>query len=168
MASKIKSASGQPLVIAARGDCTSRRAIALNPDSFDGQPIFRQSQKSTFGQFLDSLSGLELTEEFLHSITNVSEMPRTLSSYYMGQTNREALNVADADLLMLDSYADMNFSLWRSREGGPRFWIHPKFLKNRDEFIQTHEELGRASLQQSVDGEYVCCPCEGRYAKHTV
>ena len=151
MASKIKSASGQPLVIAARGDCTSRRAIALNPDSFDGQPIFRQSQKSTFGQFLDSLAGLELTEEFLHSITNVSEMPRTLSSYYMGQANREALNVADADLLMLDSYADMNFSLWRSREGGPRFWIHPKFLKNRDEFIQTHEELGRASLQQSVD-----------------
>jgi len=96
------------------------------------------------------MDGLVLTEEFLHSVSHVDQMPRTLNSYYIGQANREALNVKDADLLMLDSYADMNFSLWRSRQGGPRFWIHPKYLINREEFLKEHEELGRASLQRSV------------------
>ncbi|NDH65977.1 MAG: hypothetical protein EBY26_06365, partial [Microbacteriaceae bacterium] len=149
MAHKFKSVEN-PLVIVTRGDCTSRRAIALNPELFDQQPVFRQSQKSTFGQFLDSLAGLSISEEFLNSISDVAEMPRTLASYYLGQANRDALNCQDADLLMLDSYADMNFSLWRSKLGGPRFWIHPKFLKDRAAFVASYEELGRATLEQSV------------------
>jgi hypothetical protein len=149
VAFKFKSAE-HPLVIVARGDCTSRRAIALNPDLFDQAPVLRQSQKSTFGQFLDTVAGLNLTEEFLTSISNVTEMPLTLASYYLGQANREALDCADANLLMLDSYADMNFSLWRSKQGGPRFWIHPKFLKDRAAFISDYEELGRPTLDQSV------------------
>ena len=150
MPGKLKSQSNAPLVIVARGDCTSRRAIALNPDYFETPPIFRQSQKSTFGQFLDSLAGMHLTEDFLRSISNVEEMPKTLASYYVGQANREALETSDADLCMLDSYADMNFSLWRARSGGPRFWIHPKYLADRETFLRDFEELGRATLDQSV------------------
>ncbi len=150
MTTKIKGNGAGALTIVARGDCTSRRAIALNPEVFEQQPVFRQSQKSTFGQFLDSLDGLSLSEEFLNSISNVVDMPRTLASYYLGQANREALECQDADLLMLDSYADMNFSLWRSKQGGPRFWIHPKFLKDRTAFLADYEELGRPTLEQSV------------------
>ena len=149
MAYKFKSGE-HPLVIVARGDCTSRRAIALNPDLFDHTPLLRQSQKSTFGQFLDAIGGLNLTEDFLTSISNVTEMPQTLASYYLGQANRDALNCQDADLLMLDSYADMNFSLWRSKQGGPRFWVHPKYLLNAAAFASDYEELGRATLEQSV------------------
>ena len=148
MTTKIKGAGA--LTIVARGDCTSRRAIALNPEVFEQQPVLRQSQKSTFGQFLDSLDGLSLSEDFLNSISNVVDMPRTLASYYLGQANREALDCQDADLLMLDSYADMNFSLWRSKQGGSRFWIHPKFLKDRTAFLADYEELGRPTLEQSV------------------
>ncbi len=148
MSTKIKGAGA--LTIVARGDCTSRRAIALNPEVFDAQPIFRQSQKSTFGQFLDAFEGLYLTEDFLTSISTVADMPRTLASYYLGQANRDALECSDADLLMLDSYADMNFSLWRSKHGGPRFWIHPKFLKDRMAFLADYEELGRPTLEESV------------------
>jgi hypothetical protein len=124
--------------------------LALNADLFDRPPTLRQSQKSTFAQLLDTLNGLSLTEDFLNSISEVADMPRTLASYYLGQANRDVLTCADADLLMLDSYADMNFSMWRNRAGGPRFWIHPKHLKDRDSFLQQHEELGRATLAESV------------------
>jgi hypothetical protein len=151
MLQKLTTGFDRPLVIVARGDCTSRRALALNADVFDKAPAFRQSQKSTFAQLLDTLNGLSLSEEFLNSISEVSDMPRTLASYYLGQANRDVLNCADADLLMLDSYADMNFSLWRNRAGGPRFWIHPKHLKDRESFLQQHEELGRATLAESVE-----------------
>ena len=150
MLNKLTAGADHPLVIVARGDCTSRRAIALNQDLFDRPPILRQSQKSTFAQLLDSMNGLNLTEEFLHSISDVESMPRTLASYYIGQANREVLSCADADLLMLDSYADMNFSLWQNKTGGPRFWIHPKHLIDRTAFLQEHVELGRASLEDAV------------------
>jgi hypothetical protein len=150
MLQKLTSGADRPLVIVARGDCTSRRALALNADLFDRPPTLRQSQKSTFAQLLDTLNGLTLTEDFLNSISEVADMPRTLASYYLGQANRDVLTCADADLLMLDSYADMNFSMWRNRAGGPRFWIHPKHLKDRDSFLQQHEELGRATLAESV------------------
>ena len=150
MLQKLTSGADRPLVIVARGDCTSRRALALNADLFDRPPTLRQSQKSTFAQLLDTLNGLSLTEDFLNSISEVADMPRTLASYYLGQANRDVLTCADADLLMLDSYADMNFSMWRNRAGGPRFWIHPKHLKDRDSFLQQHEELGRATLAESV------------------
>ncbi|MEN9956936.1 MAG: hypothetical protein RIR46_544 [Actinomycetota bacterium] len=150
MLQKLTSGVDGPLVIVARGDCTSRRALALNADLFDRAPALRQSQKSTFAQLLDTLNGLSLTEDFLNSISEVADMPRTLASYYLGQANRDVLNCADADLLMLDSYADMNFSLWRNRAGGPRFWIHPKHLKDRESFLVKHEELGRATLADAV------------------
>ena len=150
MLHKLTAGADHPLVIVARGDCTSRRAIALNQDLFDRAPTLRQSQKSTFAQLLDSLNGQVLSEEFLHSISDVESMPRTLASYYIGQANREVLNCADADLLILDSYADMNFSLWQSKAGGPRFWIHPKHLIDRTAFLEEHVELGRASLDEAV------------------
>ena len=150
MLQKLTSGVDRPLVIVARGDCTSRRALALNADLFDKAPVLRQSQKSTFAQLLDTLNGYSLTEEFLNSISEVADMPRTLASYYLGQANRDVLNCADADLLMLDSYADMNFSVWRNRAGGPRFWIHPKHLKDRASFLEQHEELGRSTLAESV------------------
>jgi hypothetical protein len=150
MLQKLTSGADRRLVIVARGDCTSRRAIALNRDLFDRPPTLRQSQKSTFAQLLDSLNGLNLTEEFLHSISDVESMPRALGSYYIGQANREVLSCADADLLLLDSYADMNFSLWQNKTGGPRFWIHPKHLIDRAAFLEEHVELGRASLDEAV------------------
>lgn len=150
MASKISVSNGQRLTIVARGDCTSRRAVALNPALFDQTPLLRQSQKSTFAQLLDSLNGVNLSEEFLREISDVDSMPQTLASYYIGQANRDVLQVADADLLMLDSYADMNFSLWQNRRGGARFWIHPKFLRDRAQFTAEHIELGRATIEESV------------------
>ena len=100
--------------------------------------------------FLDALEGRSVAKEFLASISDVSAMPTTLQHYYIGQADREVVHEAGADLLMLDSYADMNFELWED-EAGAKFWIHPAHLKDRDDFIRRHRKLGRRSLEQSVN-----------------
>lgn len=147
----IRTADGQPLKILARGDCTSRRSVALNQDLFDKAPVFLQNEKSTFIQFLDAISGVTVTPEFLRDLSDVDSMPRVLRSFYLGQAGRSILTERDADLLMLDSYADMNFQLWENRDDGFKLWIHPKFVYDLEKFKETHRNLGRRSLQQSVD-----------------
>lgn len=147
----IRTADGQALKILARGDCTSRRSIALNQDLFERPPLFLQNEKSTFVQFLDAIRGISVTEDFLREISDVDSMPRVLRSFYLGQAGRSILHEHDADLLMLDSYADMNFQLWENNAAGFKLWIHPKFVHDLEGFKETHRSLGHRTLEQSVD-----------------
>lgn len=147
----IRTADGQPLKILARGDCTSRRSVALNQDLFAKAPVFLQNEKSTFIQFLDAIDGTTVTTDFLRDLSDVDAMPRVLRSFYLGQAGRSILTERDADLLMLDSYADMNFQMWENRDNGFKLWIHPKFVYDLDKFKETHRNIGRRTLQQSVD-----------------
>ncbi|KQY49815.1 hypothetical protein [Lysobacter sp. Root494] len=141
---------GSPLKILVRGDCTCRRSLALNPDLFAAKPTVVQNGKSPMVLFLDALDGRTVSKEFLASISDVDAMQPTLQRYYIGQADREVVNETGADLLMLDSYADMNFELWED-EAGAKFWIHPAHLRDRDSFIKRHRKLGRRTLDQSVN-----------------
>lgn len=114
-------------------------------------PVFVQNEKSAFVQFLDAAEGKTASDEYLREITDVDAMPRVLRSFYMGQANRSILAESNADLLMLDSYADMNFQLWEHTVHGFKFWIHPKFIYDMPKFKQEHMSLGSISFEQSVE-----------------
>lgn len=147
----LKTADQNPLKILARGDCTSRRSVALNQDLFNKPPVFVQNEKSTFIQFLDAAKGITVTEDFLKEISDVESMPRVLRSFYMGQAGRSVLDQDDGDLLILDSYADMNFQLWENIENKFKFWIHPKFIFDMQKFKKEHKDFGFRTLEQSVN-----------------
>lgn len=147
----LKTADQNPLRILARGDCTSRRSVALNQDLFSKPPVFVQNEKSAFIQFLDAASGVTVTEDYLKEISDTEAMPRVLRSFYMGQAGRSVLDHSDGDLLMIDSYADMNFQLWENIEHGFKFWIHPKFVYDLKKFKQEHKDFGFRTLKQSVE-----------------
>lgn len=142
--------NGGPFRILARGDCTSRRLVHLNPDLFPGGIEFVQSQKSPAIFFLDSLRGITATEDDLREISDVTSMAGTLPQFYLGQADRKILEMQDVDLIMIDSYADMNFELWEHKEAGWKLWIHPKHLRNPAEFYKMFHKLGRRTLEQSI------------------
>jgi hypothetical protein len=146
----IRTADGQALKILVRGDCTSRRSIALNQDLFEKPPHFLQNEKSTFIQFVDAIDGVTVTEGFLRDITDVDAMGRILRSFYLGQAGRSILQERGADLLVLDSYADMNFQLWENQDEGFKLWVHPKFVYDLPKFKETHRSLGHRTLEQSA------------------
>ncbi|MBB1059033.1 hypothetical protein [Marilutibacter spongiae] len=141
---------GKPLKILMRGDCTCRRSLALNPDLFNAKPSITQNGKSPMILFLDAIDGRTVSHEYLDSISDVASMQPTLQRYYIGQADREVVTETGADLLMLDSYADMNFELWEDGQG-VKFWIHPAHLKHRERFLEGHRKLGRRTLEQSVN-----------------
>lgn len=141
---------GKPLKILVRGDCTCRRSIGLNQDLFQTKPKLVQNEKSPLILFLDALKGISISRKYLESVCDVSGMSATLQHFYLGQTARTIIEEKDADLLMMDSYADMNFELWEN-DRHEKFWIHPAHLKDRADFLKKHRSLGRRSLEQSVD-----------------
>lgn len=141
---------GKPLKILVRGDCTCRRSIALNPDLFQTKPKLVQNEKSPLVLFLDALKGISISRKYLEEVCDVPTMSATLQHFYLGQAARSIIEEKDADLLMMDSYADMNFELWENDQGA-KFWIHPAHLRDRDAFLKNHRSLGRRSLQQSVE-----------------
>lgn len=100
---------------------------------------------------LQAAKGQLVTEHFLRSITDVDAMPRTLATYYIGQADASVLNGEDADLLIIDNYAEMNFSMWAPVGDGPLFWMHPKYLRDSDWFYANHVELGRPTLEKALE-----------------
>lgn len=110
-----------------------------------------QSQKSTFSQMLQALESNLVTRDYLQSVSDVSQMPRVLATYYLGQADPQMLDCRDADLLMIDNYAEMNFSMWVPNQGGSKFWMHPKYLRDQELFFATHCELGRSSFRDSLN-----------------
>lgn len=140
----------KPYTIIARGDCTSRRLLSLNPDLFPNSYKLIQSEKSPFVFFLDSLSGIQPTESDLTELCAVEAMPALLRKYYLGQLNKSILNEKNADLLIIDTWADMNFEIYESKKNKWKCWIHPKYLRDREKFINDFLPLGRRSFEQSV------------------
>jgi len=148
---KIATPEGRPLKILVRGDCTSRRSVRLNTEMFDGATDVVQNQKSTFVQFLDAAQGFTVPPQYLIDLSDVEAMPRTLQVFYLGQADRSVLTETGADLLMLDTWADLNFALHEHREHGFKLWMHPKFLRDGEKFEREHVALGRRTLEQSVE-----------------
>lgn len=148
---RFRRADRKPFRILARGDCTSFRSVGLNKDLFPDGVEFVQAQKSPFIMLNEAAAGLTVTHEALRALSDVSLMPGALSRHYLGQADREILTVAEADLIMLDSWADMNFELWRSRQHGWTLWAHPKYLRDPNDFHTNYYKIGRQTLAQSLD-----------------
>lgn len=142
---------GKPFKILARGDCTSRRSVYMNADLFPAGFRFIQNQKAPAILFLDAHQGVSVTEEMLNEISDVSEMPKSLAAYYIGQADRSLLRETDADLIIIDSYAEMNFELWERIGTGEKLWIHPKYLRDKEQFSLVYKKLGRRAFDQSVN-----------------
>lgn len=100
---------------------------------------------------LQASQGKLVSEEFLRSITDVGSMPRTLATYYIGQSEDTVLDIEDADLLIIDNYAEMNFSMWAPVGGGSLFWMHPKYVRDSEWFYANHVELGRPTLEKALE-----------------
>lgn len=133
-----------------RGDCTSRRAVFYNKDLFQPAPKVVQNQKSPFVLFNEHARGVSATLDMVQPYVDVERMPPILKTYFVGQFDRSVLQQDSADLLIVDSYADMNFELHECGDTGGKFWIHPGYVRDRAEFGRRFRPLGRRSLEQSV------------------
>lgn len=144
-------AEGVKLIV--RGDCCCHRAIAWHKDLFGGAPQVTSDEKSRSDFLLDHLVVGSATrrdlEEFLdfHQLSQVSAQYR----YTMDQLTRNTLTVSDADLVLIDDYADMNFRAWEHRERGWKVWVHPRFVTDQERFEEMFEPIGQLSLAASVD-----------------
>ncbi|TCO80310.1 hypothetical protein EV699_11588 [Plasticicumulans lactativorans] len=144
-------ADGKPFRIAVRGDCCSRRAIVLNKQLFPRGVELIINEKSPSACFVDALRGVLSSRQRGLELSDVATMPATLKHYYVGQFERSVLDAENIDLLLIDTYADMNFELWRHRSEGWSLWIHPKFVRRREELTEQFESIGWMSLTESVE-----------------
>jgi len=70
--------------------------------------------------------------------------------YQFCQTDRNTLPVRNADLIMLDSYGDMNFQAWQHRVLGWKMWAPKAFVRDSERFNAEFESVGYLSLDDSI------------------
>jgi len=141
---------GKPFRIGVRGDCCSRRAVVMNKALFPRGVELIINEKCPNSCFVDTLSGHGASLEQGEALCDVASMPPTLKHYYVGQFDRSVLDARDLDLLMFDSYSDMNFELWRHRVHGWSLWVHPKYLRAPDDLRSVFEKVRQASLDEAA------------------
>src|SRR4029453_13756317 len=73
-----------------------------------------------------------------------------LRTYSLGQTDRSVLAMDDMDLLVMDTYSDMNFELWSLTGSGAKVWVHPKMGRRESDLAAGLPPLGGASLEDAV------------------
>ena len=134
-----------------RGDCTCRRGIVMNRDLFGGRPTLVQDEKCRTDFLVDHLSIGSLSEAEVAGVLDLERMGKSLRHYAAHQIDRNTLDVTDADLVVMDNYADMNFPAWRHRRTGHKLWIHPGFLKDEEGFRDEFELLGQLTVEESLD-----------------
>jgi hypothetical protein len=141
----------RPLRIIARGDCCSRRAVHMNKDLFGGEVQYVKDEKSRSDFFVDHASvGSPTRADVLRHVAVERVKSSSQRHYLFCQTDRATLDVRDADLLMLDSYGDMNFQAWQHRTQGWRFWAPMALLRDRTAFEEGFQSVGHLSLDESV------------------
>jgi hypothetical protein len=141
----------QPFNVAIRGDCCSRRAMWMNArDLFPSKLKLTENGKAPNICFLDTMQGHTPTLDDLDRVSNIAEMDRVLANYYVEQINRSTLVLEDLDLLVMDSYSDMNFSLWEHRKEHWKIWRDPKYLRDATLFEREFSRIGHRSLDEAV------------------
>jgi hypothetical protein len=140
-----------PFPILVRGDCCARRAILMNRDLFGGNPVMVRDEKSRTDFFLDHLTVGSPSAEDINRYIDLDRLKGSHHDYAITQTTRGTLDAHDAGLIVLDSYADMNFKAWRHREHGWKLWIYPDYLRNRKAFEREFEPVGYLSLEEAAE-----------------
>lgn len=126
--------------ILVRGDCCAIRTVARNPEIF-GKPEIVQNEKCTMEVCVDSIDGVHYPDEEILSLSDIDKMAPSLRKYYINQNKMSILDQTEADILIIDSYADSFFQCWKNRKTGAKLWVHAKFLKDREKFERTHVKL---------------------------
>jgi hypothetical protein len=137
--------------ILVRGDCCSRRAILMNKDLFGGNPVMTRDEKSRTDFFLDHLVVGSPTVEDVNRYVDLDRLVGSHRHYAMTQTTRDTLSVREARLIVMDSYADMNFKAWRHLTSGWKMWIYPAYLRDEEAFKRDFEPVGYLSLEDAVE-----------------
>lgn len=133
-----------------RGDCTSRRALFYNKGLFPANAKVVQNQKAPFVLFNEHAKGIASSKDLVLQHVDIERMPPILQSYFLGQFDRSLLEQDSASLLVMDSYADMNFELYEPKVGGGKFWVHRGYVRDMAEFNKTFQYLGRRTLEDSL------------------
>ena len=143
-------ADGKPLRIAVRGDCCSRRAVALNKQLFPKGVELMINEKSPSICFGDTVLGKTPSQEQVLALSDTEIMHTTLKHYYLSQLDRSILSGEQLDLLIIDSYADMNFELWEHVDEGWKVWVHPKYFQKDSDIGLKMRKIGYARLEDAV------------------
>lgn len=143
--------SPKPLRIIARGDCCSRRAVEMNPEFFGDKVDYIKDEKSRTDFFVEHPYVGSPTAVDMQRYVRVEDINNRSHRYYqLCQTDRGTMTTRGADLIMMDSYGDMNFQAWHHREKGWKLWAPMAFLRDKEKFMQEFESVGYLSLEQSV------------------
>lgn len=141
----------RPMRIISRGDCCSRRAVNMNKDLFGGHVQYIKDEMSRSDFLVDHPMVGSPGHGDIMSLVAVERIRSAAQRYYQFcQTDRATLDVRDADLLVLDSYGDMNFQAWQHRSRGWRLWAPMALLRDRDLFMQEFQSVGYLTLEESV------------------
>jgi hypothetical protein len=144
-------AEDPPMRIISRGDCCSRRAVSMNKDLFGGQVEYIKDEKSRSDFFVDHATvGSPTRADVLRHVAVERVKSPSQRHYLFCQTDRATLDVRDADLLVLDSYGDMNFQAWQHRTLGWRLWAPTALLRDRAAFEREFLTVGYLTLEESV------------------
>jgi len=144
-------ADEKPVRVAVRGDCVCRRSVGLNPQLFKNGFDMVVNEKATSQQFVEVLRGVSVP-----NLTRVEEyvahnqMVGSLKKYFEFQYDRSVLSMEDVDLLIMDTYSDMNFQMWKHKREGWSTWVHPKFLIE-EKFYSDFDKQGYISISDAVE-----------------
>lgn len=141
--------SRRPLRVVVRGDCCSRRAIVMNRDLFGGSGELIRDEKSRTDFLVDHADFGSPTEDDLRRVLAVEAMGRVQQAHTLSQATRDTLSVTNADLIVMDNYADMQFQAWQHKSNRWKIWIHPKFVRDHETFEAEFEAMGRLTLEES-------------------
>ena len=123
----------------------------LNKHLFPDGLELTSNEKSPNICFVDTLEGRGAPRDAGERNADLATMTETLRRFYLLQFDRSLLDGGNYDLLVMDSYSDMNFELWRHRTEGWRQWVHPKHLSDPAGFRAAFESEGRCSIDAAVD-----------------
>jgi hypothetical protein len=141
---------GRPVRIGVRGDCCCRRMVHMNKAMFPDGYDMLVNEKCTNAAYADTLRGRVVSDDDLRRLSDIDAMSRSLRTYYLGQNDRSVLAMDDMDLLVMDTYSDMNFELWSLPGSGAKVWVHPKMLRRESDLAAGLTPLGRATLEDAV------------------
>ncbi|MCM8612187.1 hypothetical protein [Accumulibacter sp.] len=137
--------------ILVKGDCCSLRLINMNLDCFAEDVEVFSVEKAPSLLCTDYLDGLRVGYDELTGNLRLARLDAVDHYYLSSQLRLAPLHESNIDLLVMDSYSDMKFSLHRNRESGVKFWLNRDWLRAPEEFDKCYEWLGYSSFAEAVE-----------------
>lgn len=145
-------ADGGVRKIIVRGDCCSLRAVSHNMDLFPNLDELVTGEKAPNICYLDALRGVRIAPGQVMNALRAEDMDAPQFYYLKRQFLLDGvLDATGADLIVMDSYSDMNFPLYRDRESGALVWLDQTYAREPETLRRDFEFVGRRSFADAVD-----------------